>query len=347
MKIFTFLKFFLVSLAILAFTPSTLTGQSKNDFEKVFQKETKGSESGVGYGKFKNIARLSFYPDTLPSWFFNPPRASADYVYAIGISDPDLMPDEAVAQATHRAKSLAVLFNRALIQYFRDVYTSETTTSKYKNYRQRFDTYFKLTGTAFADSTCFSVANYHMTRYNEAIILIRFTPQQGDKVSAITDLISSVGTALYIEAQVGESFEPQAEYEFVTKMQSPKLPTKTAHYTYREKGNRFLSISEFSGKEYEFPMYNYKYTSPNASSKSQPLISYYGLWSAFSRKFLRQLTLETEQAKVNIKTIGEQYSPDNRNLIREVAIKTAKLHINGIEFGTDSIGFNIQLQELK
>jgi hypothetical protein len=335
-----------LTLALIVISSIITFGQTQKDFEKTFNKETKGSETAVGYGKFKNISKLSFYPDTLPSWFFNPPKSSSEFVYAIGISDPDLVPEEAVAQAMHRAKSLAVLYNRSLIQYFRDVYTSESDNSRYKNYRQRFDTYFKLSGNTFADTTCFSVSNYHLTRYNEAIILIRFTPKAAKKTNHNADLISTVGTALYIEAQVGDAFEPQAEYEITTKIQSAKSTVSTK-FTYREKGNRFLSISEHSGKEYEYPMYNYKYTNPAWSKNSQPLISYYGLWSVYSRKFLRQLTLETEQSKVNIRTLGEQYSPDNRNLIREVAIKTVKLHLNGIEFGTDSIGFNLQLQDIK
>ncbi|PKP38115.1 MAG: hypothetical protein CVT98_05380 [Bacteroidetes bacterium HGW-Bacteroidetes-15] len=336
-----------VLLAFFVFFQSNINGQSKEEFEQIFLKETQESESGSKYGRFKNIANLSYYPDTLPSWFFNPPHPSSDFVYSIGISDPDLTPNEAAFQAFHRAKTMAILYNKVQIQYFRDVYSVEYTEGSRKKYGQRFDTYFKLSSSGFADSSCFKVVNYHFTRYNEAIVLVLYTPLDPTKASMNTDLISMVGTALYIEAQIGDAFEPQGEYEFVSVIRPPKAPIQSSQFTYREKGNRFLSISEFAGKNHDFPLYTYKYSNPVWAHNTEPLVSYNGLWSIYSKRLLRQLTLETEQSSVKIRTLEEQYSPQMRNLSREVAIKTAKMHINGIEFGRDSIGFEIQLHEIK
>jgi hypothetical protein len=270
-----------------------------------------------------------------------------DNVYAIGISDPDLTPDEAALQAIHRAKSMAVLYNKAQIQYFRDIYSVEYTEGTRKKYGQRFDTYFKLSSSGFVDSCCFKIVNHHFTRYNEAIVLVCFTPMNQKNATMKSDLISMIGTALYIEAQIGDAFEPQAEYEFISVLRSPDSPIESSQFTYREKGNRFLSISEFAGKSNEFPLYTYKYANPMWASNTEPLVSYNGLWSVFSKRFLRQLTLETEQESINIRSLEEQYSPEMRNLSREVAIKTAKMQINGIEFGRDSIGFDIYVEEIR
>lgn len=322
-------------------------GQSKEEFEKIFLKETEGSNSGPKFGKFKNIDQLSYYPDTLPSWFFAPPQATLNHIYAIGISDPDLTPNDAAYQALHRAKTMAVLYNKAQIQYFRDIYSVEYSEGSRKMYGQRFDTYFKLSSSGIADSSCFKIENHHFTRYNEAIVLIRYTPLNNETKSMNNELISMVGTALYIEAQVGDAFEPQAEYEFTTVIRSPKVPIQSSQFTFRQKGNRFLSISEFQGENHDFPLFTYKYANPSWPSNTNPLVSYNGLWSIYSKLFLRQLSLETEQSSVRIRTLEEQYSPQMRNLSREVAIKTAKMQINGIEFGSDSISFDIHLQELK
>jgi hypothetical protein len=325
----------------------TANSQSKEAFEKIFLKETSALERKDNYGRFKNISTLSYYPDTLPSWFFNPPQSGGDVVYSLGISDPDLTPDEAAKQAFFRAKTMAFLYNRSQVQYFRDIYSVEYTEGRYTKFGQRFDTYFKLSATGFADSSCFTVVNNHFTRYNEAIVLVRYTPLDASKANMNSDLISIVGTALYIEAQINEAFEPQGEYEFTTVIRGANSPVESAVFTFREKGNRFLSISEYKGKRYEFPLFVYMYSNPAWASNTQPLVSYNGLWSAYSKKFLRQLTLETEQSSIRIRAVEEQHNPSLRNLSREVAIKNMKMHINGIEFGNDSIGFDIKTYDIR
>ena len=346
------MKFFIhtknLTLLVIAFCLTTTAyPQNKEAFEKIFLKETGAIERKDNYGRFNNIGTLSYYPDTLPSWFFNPPKSSGDIVYSIGISDPDLKPEEAAKQAFFRARTMAILYNRTQVQYFRDIYSVEYTEGRYTKYGQRFDTYFKLSASGFADSSCFSIINSHFTRYNEAVILVRYIPLDASRANMNSDLISIVGTALYIEAQINEAFEPQGEYEFTTVIRGANAPIESAIFTFREKGNRFLSISEYQGKKYEFPLFTYMYSNPAWASNTQPLVSYNGLWSAYSKKFLRQLTLETEQSSIRIRALEEQHSPSIRNLSREVAIKNMKMHINGIEFGNDSIGFDIKTYEIR
>lgn len=332
-------------LVTLIMGHSNVNAQSKETFEKIFDKETRSSQM-VGYGKFRTIDRVSYYPDTLPNWFFRPPKSFDTQIYAIGVSDPDLIPEEAVFQAMHRAKSMAVLYSRAQIQYFRDVYTVEYNEGRYKDYGQRFDTYFKLSGSACADSSCFSLVNYHVTRYNEAIVLVNYKPLSGKRLNGL-DQVVTVGTALYIEAQVGKAFEPQAEYEVVADHKFKNGYSAKSMFTYREKGKRYLAISEFLGKNNEYPIYNYKYVDPNWQKNTPPLISYNGLWSAMIKRLFRQLTLETEETSIRIRSLDETYDKESRNISREVATKVARMQINGIEFGMDSIRFNLELVEIK
>ncbi|MFP4557745.1 MAG: hypothetical protein ACLFNU_12830 [Bacteroidales bacterium] len=342
-----YLKFLLLCIVFMPFNQADVSGQTKEDFEEIFRKETEG-DLEKGRNKFQNIDQLSYFPDTLPTWFFRTPQARNNNVYAIGISDPDLNEEEATRQALHRAKTMAVLFNNAKIQYFRDVYTSEFSDRGRKRYGQRFDTYFKVSATGYADSTCFAIEEQHLTRYNEIIMLIKYTPRDKDSTleASNPNLISAIGTALYIEAQIGEVFEPQAEYEFISILQTPDKITERAHFVYTQRGNKFLSNSEFDGQIHEFPLYSYKYANPSWQKNTSPLVSYNGLWSIYSKKLLRQLTLETEQNSVSIRTLGEQYVPQLNNLTREVATKNSKMLLNGIEFGIDSIGFDFQLKDL-
>jgi hypothetical protein len=323
-----------------------LYGQGQSNFEKTFLKETQAKESGFGgFGKFKNISSLSYYPDTIPTWFFNPPFEAPGSIFAIGISDPDMTIEEAIGQAIYRAKVMAVLFNKSQIQYFRDVYTTEQVQGKYSTYRQRFDTYFKVSGAAYVDSSQFKVVSQHFTRYNEAVILIQFNSKSLQEETP-KQMISTVATVLYIEAQVGDAFEPQAEYEFISALRVIGKPLYGARSMYRQKGNKFLAQSEFLGQEITFPLYYYKYANPNWANNTEPLVCYNGLWSQYTKEMLKQLTLATEQSKVKFKTMGSQQTGDNSNLFREIAVKTAQLNLIGIDFGNDSIGFNFQINEL-
>lgn len=335
-------KFAVIIIVITLISGHTI-GQNKNSFEKIFEKETKDNSTNESV-KFKNVNRLSFYPDTLPSWFFAPPQSSLNCIYAVGISDPDMEPLKAKEMAIHRAKALAGLYLNAKIQYFRDVYTSEKESGQYANYRQRFDTYFKVSSLSKIDDASFAVLDSHMTRYNESMVLIKYTPKSLQK--AMGNALSVVGTVLYIEAQVQDAFEVQAEYELISAIRQPEKDIKSAHFLYREKGNKFLSNSEYLDSVINFPVYIYKYASPDWNKNTQPLTSYNGLWSKFTREMLRNLTLTTEQTKTRIKSLGEKYNPAMSNLTREIVSYLAQLKLNGIVFERDSMKLNLNVNEI-
>lgn len=333
----------ILTIVLITILSGNFYGQTKNSFEKTFLKETQGSENKTS-NKFKNTTKVSFYPDTLPSWFFTPPSSTLECIYAIGVSDPDMTPAKAKEMAIHRAKAMAGLYLNAKMQYFRDVYTSEKQSGKYNDYRQRFDTYFKISSLSKIDDASFAVVDSHMTRYNESMILIKYTPKSLQ--DAGNYLLSVVGTVLYIEAQVADAFEVQAEYELLSSFRQPESQMQTAHYLYREKGNKFLSNSEYLNSTIEFPVYIYKYASPDWDKNTQPLISYNGLWSKFTRELLRYLTLTTEQTKTRIRNLGEKYNPANSNLSREVISYQAQLKLNGIVFERDTMKLNLNVNEI-
>jgi len=327
---------------LIAFTSGNSIGQS-GAFEKIFQKETQGTESSSST-KFKNITRLSYYPDTLPSWFFTPPSSTLNSIYAVGISDPDMEPANAKLMAIHRAKAMIGLYLNAKMQYYRDVYTSEKESGQYSNYRQRYDTYFKVSSLSNIDDESFAVVDSHMTRYNESMILIKYSPTSLQNVGVNKLLV--VGTVLYVEAQVEDAFEVQAEYELLSALREPAKQAQSAHFLYREKGNKFLSNSEYLNCDIDFPVYIYKYISPDCIANTPPLVSYNGLWSKFTREMLRSLTLTTEQTKIKIKNLGEKYNPATSNLSREIVSYLAQLKLNGIVFESDSMKLDFVVNEI-
>lgn len=336
---------FLTGTAILLLISLSNIGfaQDQKKFNEILEKETSSKSSPQNNNKFRNITNLSYYPDTLPSWFFSMPTNGVEY-YALGISDPDMELPKAKELALIRAKSCALMFSNAKIQYFRDIYTSAQEAGRYTNLRQRFDTYFKISASSTLSNAMFAVVDTHFTRYNEYLVLIKYTPNM--EVTDSTFNLTAIGTSLFIEASVDDAYEDQAEYEMMFTQQPPQGEPQKAHFLHREKGSRFLSYSAFHGLENEYPVYLYSYASPSWTTARHAFTSYNGLWSVYTREFLNYLTLNSQQSSIKLKNMGEQYSSELSTLTREIASFTARLNINGINFDSDTLKLNIQVEEI-
>jgi hypothetical protein len=79
-------------------------GQNKQTFEQTFEMETAPGAMGNSNKKFKNVSNLSYYPDTLPSWFFTPRKPRHRLYIHLGISDPDMELAEAKKLALYRPR---------------------------------------------------------------------------------------------------------------------------------------------------------------------------------------------------------------------------------------------------
>lgn len=338
----TFCCYVAVIIAVCMCSTS-LQGQDQQNFKKIFDKETSSESAAPDSVKFRNVEVLSFYPDTLPSWFFTQPASVSDF-YAIGISDPDMDSTSAKELAIHRAKANALLFSNARVQYYRDIYSTAQDDGRYAGVRQQFDTYFKISVSSMVSNAMFSVVDTHFTRYNEYIALVKYSPAIVNADSAYN--LTVMGTSFFVEASVDDAFEEQAEYEIMSIAQMGQSNSCKAHYLYREKGNRSLSSSSFKEQEVTYPVYAYIYASPQWGSVRHAFTSYNGLWSIYTRQLLRYLTLNSQQSSIKLRNVGEQYSSRLSNLTREIASFTGQLNINGINFDSDTLKFDIQLKEL-
>jgi len=347
MFIFSFRKYLVLSLLIVFVCTPILNAQEPSQhFRDVFERETQSVHQNHQYGDFRNIGFLSFFPDTLPHWFFNPPQSTLATSYAIGISDPDLTREQALDQAYMRAKLLAVLFNSSTLSYIRDIFTSSRDGVYQRGYRQRFDTFFRLTASELADSSQFNVIEQYITRYNEAVVLLSFTPSPGNIARESMFKFSAVASVLYIEAQIGEVFEPQSSYDLNAEVLYPDAPSIAASYSATKKGNREQTFSVFGGEEIRFPLFVYRYSHPLWPPHTRPLVSHHGLWAMYMRQMLQHITLTTEQQTIRLRSLGQQTEPESTDMAREISSKRARLNLNSIEFTTDDILFDITIEKL-
>lgn len=328
------------TIILLFFIGINAYAQDKERFQKIFENETSGELETSK--RFKNVTRLSYYPDTLPAWFFNPMQNTWGY-YAVGVSDPDMVLDKAKEQAVLRAKSLALLNEECKIQYFKDIYTDAKEVQHYTNLNERFDIYFKLTAKRKVSDAMFAVIDTHVTRYNEYVALVRYNPQQVGASDSLYPLLANA-SAFFVSASYDGAEDNQAEYEMKNYQLTPNQRVTSTEFLFREKGNKFLSASSFNGEQLEYPAFPYSYTSPDATSRNHVLVTYNGLWSILSRQMLFTLMLNTQPYSVKLKNVDQQYGNGVIRLAREIASFSSTLEINGIKFVNDTLKFDLNLK---
>lgn len=336
--ILLFFLFHLIAIPIYSQQPS-------RHFLDIFERETQATRQESQFGNFRNIKHISYFPDTLPVWFFESPHASENKHYSIGISDPDMAPEEAFRQAWHRAKILSTFTNKARFEYYRDVFTSDQLQTG-RHYMQRFDTFFRITADCFADSASFTLIDSHFTRYNESIVLVAYSSPGVKPETQLPSLnLSATASVLFIEARIGDAFEPQASYDLETEICSHTESLEVSHFSSIRKGNRSSTTSFWKDKEIDTPYFVYRYTNPTWEPLTRPFSSYRGLWASYLRHLLEFVALSFEQSNVSLRTVSESTEPGARDLIREIASLNARLMISGLDFKPNEIVFDLTIEE--
>ncbi|GEM_PF-355865 len=329
-----------VALVLVVAISINAYAQDKERFQKVLEKETSNEQESQN--SFKNVKRLSYYPDTMPAWFFNPLQQGTGYL-ALGVSDPDMLPEDAKKQAILRAKSLALLNEECTIQYFKDIYTDAKEVQRYTNLNERFDIYFKLSAQRKVSDAMFAVLDTHFTRYNEYVVMVRYDPQLVFSPDTLYPLIANA-SVFFVSASFNGAEDNQAEFEMKNYLFAPDQKITGSEFLFREKGNKFLSVSNFDGVDMEYPAFPYSYIMPNDSARNQVLVTYNGLWSILLRQMLFTIMLNTQPYGVKLKNVNQQYSNGTVRLAREIASFTSTLQINGIKFDNDTLKFDLNLK---
>lgn|GEM_PF-560980 len=289
--------------------------------------------------RFQHIDHLSFYPDTLPQWFFNPPLSGGDDFYAIGISDPDMTKDSAMVQALQRAKGILALEVDTRVQYFRDIYKVEKVSGKYVTEGQKYDTYYRIaSSTPFADSEM-AVLDSHFTRFNEQMVLVHYSLP-----STYTDSceLEAKATVVNLEFTINDVSELQEEYTIYFFQDCPDTARNTeTSYNYRLRDWRFNYWSKMKSMYHSYPSYSYIYVGLDAYDSSVVFTSYPGLWAGYFRGWMQELTYHAEQGKKMVRSLGDSYDPQSENIIRESSQCRGSFGFQGARLDGDKIQINL------
>ncbi len=286
-----------------------------------------------------NIARVSYYPDSLPKWFFSPPPSGGDQYYAIGISDPDMPKDSATAQAVERAKGMIALQVDSKIQYFRDIYNIERISGKYTDQGQKYDTYYKISASIPFSTPNFAVIDSHFTRFNEQVLLVKYSlpivAKSDEEVDAKVSIVK-------LEYTMNNVFELQEEYDvnFYQDCKNPEMNVVN-NYVYRLRDWRYSFMSHRQSKVHNYPSYTYKYYGLNDYDSTVVFTSYPGLWAGLVRGWMREMTNHAEQGRKFVRSIGDIYLPKSENIVRETARISGCFGFQGLRCIDDKLQVNL------
>lgn len=309
--------------------------QSKLLYEISRQKQNEVSLSP----KFVHIERLSYYPDSLPSWFFNPPQSGSDDFYAIGVSDPDMTRDSARLQAIERAKGMIAFQVDSKIQYFRDIYNIERVNGRYTEQGQKYDTYYKVSSSIPFYEPSFAVVDSHFTRYNEQIVLVKYSPLPN---VTSNDALEAQAAVVRLEFSLNNVYELQEEYDLHFFQDCKRTEYNTDNsYQYRLRDYRFSFSSAVKSKVHNYPSYNYKYYGPDEYDSTIVFTSYPGLWGGIVRGWMREMTTHAEAGRKFVRSIGDVYQPKSENIVRESSRIRGSFGLQSVRLKDDKIQVNM------
>jgi len=345
MRLFSCITSLSLLLVSISGTDNKVIAQNPSkEFLGIFDRETTRKSANNRFANFRNIKVPSFFPDTLPEWFFHLPPPTIGAVFSIGISDPDMPIEMAMEQAINRARVLAILGSGSKIEFIRDIYTVYRPESGTKGYRDRFDSFFRVSSAGNFNDNDFTIIHKHFTRFNEAIVLLKYkTPETA--INCQQESISAIATLLFIEAQVGEVIELQSSYEILSRYEKPGVSLVKNSYNLIRKGKREQAISKTNGVVNNFPLFVYRYSNPGGPPFTQPLISYYGLWTVFIRDYLGYILHTSEQSILRLKNMEQKSHPEVAGMVREIASFRANIEIHSLEITSGEIIFEMGIEE--
>ena len=305
--------------------------KNKSDFENTFIENFQPSFSN---NNPKDLVNTS--PCYLPTWMLNPPKATNDNLYIIGISDPGMDSITAVKLAALRAKTIIVLLNNSNIKNVTDFYSniqSQTHKNMFEYYSQIFASY--NIGNEII------VKNFY-TKYNEAIVLIKIPTN--DTTLFNKDSIT-VNCELY---KMDMNMEYGTQYEAMFSINTKKYNGDTcsnSNYVLTEVNGNSDVLTEYLDNKITIPNYYFNYKIFENDSSHIQLKADTGLWKEYIKSILLDILNLSQINSIKIKTFAEDYSSIYEKMTREISNNNLQFNIEAIQIINNKLDVQLNIKE--
>lgn len=316
-------------------TKNITISNNKKEYEKLFEKEFEE------YSK-RNIQHIyDIIPENLPDWFFTYPSNSNNTYLAIGISDPNMTEEEAIQQASIRARGIISLLNNCEFKNITDDYTNLQESKRFSEYATKFQDFAKANASLNFNNRKIKIVNKFFTKYNEAIVLLKVQVTNKQENITSTSVVSE-HMQIFIENDIG--VEKIEFFNFKIKELNKQTDSiNNLKYSYRKINTEFEINSQWNNKIYEFPDRSFNYQNISIDDikiDSLNIISNRcnkGLWNAYITTLLSNMTLKSKKFPANIKNSNDNYSTSNQDLIRTISKNKLQFDINNTKIKANNL----------
>lgn len=263
-------------------------------------------------------------PQSIPSWFSNPPVADSGFVYAIGISDPGLDSTAAMDMAIYRAQVVANILRKSTTQLLCDFFMNEQSHSSSIAYEH----YSRINAKMPISTHNFEVVDSYLNQFDEAIALIKYTPPS--KV-APTEM-QKIMFELYkneTESSIYGNYESVYEMIIKENLHSEK---NYALYQLTEYGKRSDVLSEQDTLKGQVPIYTLAY-SGLVSTDTVPFQYFtHGLWKEYFKSIMSFIIARAREKPEIVSVLADKYQTESyEKLTRGISVNHMRFVLSGIK----------------
>ncbi len=315
----------------------TLTSNAQLDkekFEKIFDEEvndSKYSERENHSGVYQHTA-----PQPVPEWFINPPVSENDFVYSIGISDPEMDTTAAFEMAVYRAQIMANVLHKSTTQLLCDFFLNEennTTNIAYEH--------FSRVNAKIPFEAEFEIAETYRNSFDETMVLIKYYPKKRIKHNNF----NKIKLELYKSEIESTSYgNLESVYELWVQANSIATPDPM-FYQITELGPRHDVVSSVENIQKDVPIYSLRYKGiPTADSVGHCNFSH-GLWKEYFKSVVLFIINKAREKPENIQQVSDSYQKNSlEKLTRGISMNKMRFVLTNISALNNEL--KIDLKEL-
>lgn len=340
-------------ILLVSFLLIFTTGFSQEAKTQIIDKDKENYETYVfdkAFGdvndSLNNRKRYDLIPEQLPDWFF-PLIKKTFPAEIIGISDPGMDWDEAKKQAELRAVALFALLNFCTISNISDDYTNLNEGNGYALYTTKFQDFALSQSKLAFHYSQIEVADTFFTKYNEAIVKIRFN-YQPDAINT-TDTIEVKGE--HLQVFVERNFKRDKLEFFNLTIDNKRSSDSTAislQYNFKQAYGGF-NISSIVGKDtidFNPRTYNYRTDQKFKQDSTDSELKYFhlnkGLWNASLTGVLSNITGLSKQLSGSVKNSNDFYTLKSEGLIRTVSKNQISFNLQQFKLVENNLYFDLK-----
>jgi hypothetical protein len=316
--------------------------RDKFRYERIMKNETdRRSPSEEKY-----LHQYYLLPEELPEWFFDPSKYSTSGVFFIGISEPGMDSVKAIRLAVLRARSLALLSQKAYIDNISDNFDVVRASKDNYSEKSQYLDFSRVYTKSVVGSHSFKINKTFFTKYGEALALVSYFPGKTGK-----DTLKVNGEIMQLSRENSYEIENTVFCNLnidYSGYDSTSVLPQNNRFVFKSRDNQFNITSLYNNDSIDFPVHPYRYENPRSSEKDSAKLMNFslnvGLWNAYINLLFSEINYENRNLESKVKTSHDNYLLKNQGLIRTVSRNAIRFQIHSLALRNNELCMRLNLR---